>query len=82
MKEKTKTVKAASMILLILLALFGIASFLSVAFGSGIYRLPDVGPLGILCISTSLVLVFAADFPLLFFCRSCFTRSICRLFFR
>ncbi|MCQ2426195.1 MAG: hypothetical protein MJ070_08615 [Lachnospiraceae bacterium] len=67
MEEKTKTVKAAGMILLILLALFGIASFLSVAFGSGIYRLPDVGPLGVLCISTSLVLVFAADSPALVF---------------
>lgn len=67
MKEITKTVKAASMILLILLALFGIASFLSVAFGSGIYRLPDVGPLGNLCISTSLVLIFAADSAALVF---------------
>lgn len=67
MKEKMKTIKIASMILLILLALFGIASFLSVAFGSGFYRLPDVGPLGILCIVASLVLVFAADSAALVF---------------
>ena len=65
--KKLKAFKTASKILLLLLALFGIASFLRFAFGSGFYRPPDVGPLGILCITAAVISVFTADSAVLLF---------------